>query len=151
MRVVGSWKAERIASNREPADRRRNGSEPVRDTDSVGDPQKDNRRAEQRIHVVFLGLHLDLDDAPIKGVGRISVKRINGEVHEEKNQQGETPPPATPSCTLILHDRSTLRLTPVQPLVASALERYQLCPFVVNPSLAEKGLDTSQINVLLVA
>ncbi len=132
MRVVGSWKAERIASNREPADRRRNGSEPVQYRNSRANPQKDNRRVKLRIHSIFAGLHARLDDTLVKGVGRIEVKRIKGEVYKEKNQKGETHSPATPSSALISHDRPPHGFRRLQPLAAPAPQRYQLSPCAVN-------------------
>lgn len=54
---------------------------------------------------IFAGLYPDLDDALIKGVGGIGVKCIKGKVHEQKDQEGETPTSASRSGTTIFHDR----------------------------------------------
>ncbi len=54
---------------------------------------------------IFAGLYPDLDDAFIKGVGGIGVKCIKGEVHEQKDQEGEATASASRSGTTIFHDR----------------------------------------------
>ncbi len=54
---------------------------------------------------VFTGPYPDLDKAPIECVESIPVKCIKGEVHEQKDQEGETPTSASRSGTPIFHDR----------------------------------------------
>ncbi len=87
---------------------------------------------KQRIHGIFASLYPDLDDTPIKSIGRIEVKRIKGDVCEEENQKGKTQWPVTPSSALIYHDRSPHGFRPLQPLGAPAPQRYQLSTCVVN-------------------
>ena len=71
---------------------------------SPGSLCKDNHRVEDQMNSVFSSLYPDLNNTPIEGIEGIGVKCIEGEVHEQEDQQGETPTPALRSNTTISHD-----------------------------------------------
>ena len=104
MRVVGSRKAERLPCDREGVNRLRKVSYRVQSAGSPGNLRGGNHRMQHRMDSVIAGLDPDLGEAFIKGVRGIGVKCIEGEVHEQEDQQGETPTPALRSSTTISHD-----------------------------------------------
>ena len=85
MRVVGSRKVGKLPRDRKRADRLSSRSYRLQSGGSSGSLCKDNHRVEDQINSLFSSLHSDLDNTAIEGVEGISVKRIKGEVHEQKD------------------------------------------------------------------